>query len=67
MPRNKAPVSELGTIHAHGAEFRAHINFRGDDGKQTNILGPSRASEHEAQKDLDQIPSFCERNFGFVR
>ena len=55
MPRNKAAVSELGTICGHGAEYRAHIQFRADDGKQINIRGPSRAAENEAQKDLDQI------------
>ena len=55
MPRNKAAVSELGTIYAHRAEFRAHIKFRDDDGKYKNIYGPSRGSEGEAQKDLDQI------------
>ena len=55
MPRNKTPVNELGTIYAHGAEFRAHVQFRADDGEQKNIYGPSRATENEAQKDLDQI------------
>ncbi len=34
MPRNKTPVNELGSIHVHGGEFRAHIHFRDDDGKQ---------------------------------
>ena len=55
MPRSKAAVSELGTIYAHRAEFRAHIKFRDDDGQYKNIYGPSRATENEAQKDLDQI------------
>ena len=55
MPRNKDPVAELGTICAHGEEFRAHIKFRDDDGKRKNIYGPSRSTEEEAQRDLDQI------------
>ena len=55
MPRNKTDVNNLGTIHAHGAEFRAHIHFRDDAGKQRNILGPNRGSQHEAQRDLDQL------------
>ena len=33
MPRNKTAVQDLGTICAHGTEFRAHIQFRGDAGK----------------------------------
>ena len=55
MPRSKAAVNELGTIYTHGEAFCAHIQFRADDGNQVNIRGPSRATEGEAQKDLDQI------------
>ncbi len=55
MPWNKAAASELGSIDAHGAEFRAHIKFRNDAGEQKHIHGPSRATENEAQKDLEQI------------
>ena len=55
MPRNKTAVSDLGSIDAHGTEFRAHIQFRGDAGEQKNIQGPSRGSQHEAQRDLDQL------------
>jgi len=55
MPRSKAAVNELGTIYARGAEFCAHIQFRDDDGDNKHIYGPSRGSENEAQKDLDQI------------
>ena len=54
MPRNKTAVQDLGTICAHGTEFRAHIQFRGDAGEKKHIYGPSR-SRNEAQKDLDQI------------
>ena len=54
MPRNKTAVSDLGSIDAHGTEFRAHIQFRGDAGEKKHIYGPSR-SRNEAQKDLDQI------------
>ena len=55
MPRNKPPVSELGTIYGHGAEFRAHVQLRNDTGEQKHIVWPSRATENEAQKDLVQI------------
>ena len=55
MPRNKTAVSDLGSIDAHGTEFRAHIQFRGNAGEQKNIRGPSRGSQHEAQRDLDQL------------
>ena len=48
-------MNGLGTVYGRGAEFHAHINLRDGDGKQTNIYGPSRATENEAQKDLDQI------------
>ena len=55
MPRSKAAVSELGSTCGHGTEFRAHIQFRADDGIHIYIRGPSRASDIEAHKYLDQI------------
>ena len=55
MPRNKTAVSDLGSIDAHGTEFRAHIQCRGNAGEQKHIRGPSRGSQHEAQRDLDQL------------
>ena len=55
MPRNKAAASELGTLDAHGAEFCAHIKFHNDAGEQKHIHGPSRATEHEAQQNLERI------------
>ena len=55
MPWNKNAVSDLGPIYAHGTEFRAHIQFRGDAGEKKHIYGPSRGSQNDAQKDLDQI------------
>ena len=55
MPRNKTPVNELGTIYTHGEAFRVHIQFREDDGKHKDIIGPNRSTDEEAQKDLDQI------------
>jgi len=45
----------LGNIYARGGEFSAHVQFRDDGGTNTHIYGPSRGSEGEAQKDLDQI------------
>jgi len=55
MPRSKAAVNGLGTIDGHGTDFRAHIQFRNDSGELKHIHGPSRATEGDAQKDLDQI------------
>ena len=56
MPRNKAPVCDLGAIYAHGGEFRAHIKFRAADGQYKNIYGPSRATEDEAQEEVSEQP-----------
>ena len=36
-------------------EFRAHIQFRDEEGKKTNIRGPLRATEKEAYDDLEDI------------
>ena len=55
MPRNKVPGPEMGVVDAHREGLRAHIQFRSDGEEQKHIYGPSRATEHEAQKDLDRI------------
>ena len=55
MPRQKAFVSELGTISEHYGEFRAQFTLRNNEDTQVNIYGPSRATEEEAQEDLEQI------------
>ena len=55
MPRNKTPVLELGNTYTRGTEFGAHTQFRDDGGNKANIYGPSRGSQNEAQKDLNQI------------
>ena len=55
MPRNRTSLHELGSIDAYGTDFRAHIQFRNDSGELKRIHGPSRATEGETQKDLDQI------------
>ena len=38
MPRDKAPVTELGNIYAHRREFHAHIQFRDDDGNKNKFM-----------------------------
>ena len=55
MPRKKTDLSELGAIDAHGTEFRVNIKIRDLEGKQNHIYGPSRISQEEALKDLEQI------------
>ena len=55
MPRNKALVSEMGVVDANKEGLHAHIRFRSDGEEQKHIYGPSRGSDGEAQKDLDQI------------
>ena len=53
MPRNKTTLNELGTICSHGGKFRAHIQFRDDDGKHKDIHGPNRSNEEESQKKIE--------------
>ena len=55
MPRNRVPLSEMGVLNSHKEGMRAHIQFRADGEKQKYIYGPSRSTDEEAQKDLDQI------------
>jgi len=55
MPRQKTRLSEIGSIHEHGGELRAHLIFRNEVGGVENIIGPSRTTEEQAQRDLEQI------------
>ena len=55
MPRNKSSLSQLGVVDRHKEGFRAHLQFRNEAEEQKNIYGPSRDTEEQAQKDLDQI------------
>ena len=55
MPFEKATLAELGRIERCRDEYRAHLQFRTETGSKTNIHGPRRTTEHEAQKDLVQI------------
>ena len=55
MPRKKSELTELGAVRTHKHEFRAHLSFLDQGGTQKDILGPSRATEEEAQEDLKQI------------
>ena len=61
MPRQQAPLSELGSTYSVNGEFRAHLNFLDQTGYQKNILGPSRTTEEQAQKDLEQIRKAAEK------
>ena len=55
MPFEKATLAELGRTERCRDEYRAHLQFRTETGSKTNIHGPCRTTEHEAQKDLVQI------------
>ena len=55
MPRQKTPLSELGSIYAYHGEHYAHLQFREQADKKTDIYGPNRTTEEQAQKDLEQI------------
>ena len=55
MSFQKAALSNLGGVQKYKDEFRAHIQFRDEEGKKTNIRGPLRATEREAYDDLEDI------------
>ena len=55
MSFQKAALSTLGGVQKYKDEFRAHIQFRDEEGKKTNIRGPLRATEKEAYDDLEGI------------
>ncbi len=55
MPFVKTALAELGGTEPHKGEYRAHLHFRNETSAQVNIRGPTRETEEEAQRDLDQI------------
>ena len=55
MPRAKTPFAELGSITSHNDEHHARIYIRNEVVAQMNIRGPSRKTEEQAQKDLEEI------------
>jgi len=61
MPRQKTPLSELGSIYAYHGEHCAHLQFREPADKKTDIYGPSRKTEEQAQKDLEEIRKAAEK------
>ena len=61
MPTVKTTLAELGRTESHNGEARAHVHCRDDSGGQVNIRGPCRATEEQAQKDLEQIRKASEK------
>jgi len=55
MPFDKTALENLGGTEQHKGKFRAHLEFRDEKGAKNNIYSTSRATNKEAQKDLDQI------------
>ncbi len=55
MPFAKTVLAEPGDTESHKGGFRSHMNLRNETGAQMNIYGPSRETEEEAQRDLDQV------------
>ena len=55
MSFQKAALSNLGGVEMHKGDFRAHLQFRDEEGKNTHIRGPPRATEREAYADLEAI------------
>ena len=73
MPRAKPDLSQLGSVELNGSEFRADLKFRDGSDKTVHIRGPSRATEDQTQKDLENIRKAgtkgktCEEGLQFMR
>jgi hypothetical protein len=55
MPRAKPDLYQLGSVELNGSQFRGDLQFRDGSDKTVHIRGPSRATEDQAQKDLENI------------
>ena len=54
MPRQRAPLSELGGLDIYHDECCAHLQFRDEAGAKRHIYGPNRTTHEQAHKDLEQ-------------
>ena len=57
MSFQKAALSNLGGVQKYKDDFRAHLQFRDEEGTNTHIRGPPHATEREAYADLETIRS----------
>ena len=55
MSFQKAALSNLGGVEMQKGDFRAHLQFRDEEGTKTHVRGPPRATEREAYADLEAI------------
>ena len=55
MPRKQTPLAEIGSVHAHNAEFCAHVQHRNEFGLKVDFRGPDRRDRRRAETDLDQM------------
>jgi hypothetical protein len=56
MPFAKADLAKLGGTEPYKGAILAHLQLRNEsDAHKVHIRGPSRETEEEAQRDLDQI------------
>ena len=55
MPPKRTDFVNIGAIEKHREDFRAHVQYRDENGSNKNICGPCRSDEDRAQKDLDRM------------
>ena len=55
MAPKQKPFADIGVVEKRGDEYRAHAQYRSQDGQNKNIWGPSRSDEASAQKDLTRM------------
>ena len=53
-PKQKL-FAEIGAVQKRGDEYRAHVQYRGQDHQMNHIYGPNRFNEACAQKDLARM------------
>jgi len=55
MPPKQLPLSELGAVEPHKDQFRAHVQYRNEEGLMVHIRGPDRRDRRRAQSDLEDM------------
>mgnify|MGYP005750797365 CR=1 FL=1 len=53
-PKQKL-FADIGAVEKRGDEYRAHVQYRSQDGQNKHIHGPDRSDEASAKKDLARM------------
>ncbi len=55
MSEDAGSLARSGKVNQIGGAFRAHVQYRGDQGRKANLYGPRRLETSDAESDLEAM------------